>query len=47
MPLKKISRRKILQVAGLATTAGLISACKDTPNKKIFTLYFLLFQSCI
>ena len=35
MPLKKISRRKILQAAGLATTAGLISACNNggSPDK--------------
>ena len=35
MPLKKISRRKILQAAGLAATAGLISACNNggSPDK--------------
>ena len=35
MPLKKISRRKILQVTGLAATAGLISACNNggSPDK--------------
>ena len=35
MPLKKISRRKILQAAGLAATASLISACNNggSPDK--------------
>ena len=35
MPLKKISRRKILQGTGLAAVAGLISACSDggSPDK--------------
>ena len=35
MPLKKISRRKILQATGLAATAGLISACNNggSPDK--------------
>ena len=35
MPLKKISRRKILQATGLAAAAGLISACNNggSPDK--------------
>ena len=35
MPLKKISRRKILQTTGLAAAAGLISACNNggSPDK--------------
>ena len=35
MPLKKISRRKILQASGLAAAASLISACNNggTPDK--------------
>ena len=35
MPLKKISRRKILQGTGLAAVAGIISACSDggSPDK--------------
>ena len=35
MPIKKISRRKILQVTGIAAAAGLISACNNggSPDK--------------
>ena len=35
MPLKKISRRKILQATGLAAATGLISACNNggSPDK--------------